>query len=59
MKQTDVQFRLGYDFRLLVSTGQIHRGPMVPSIRLDFRFHIAPCHPGVEIGGCFALVAGG
>ena len=22
-------------------------------------FCMAPCHPGVEIGGCFALVAGG
>ena len=38
MKHTDVQFRLGYGFRLLVATGQIHRGPIVPSIRLDSDF---------------------
>ena len=40
MKHTEVQFRLGYGFRLLVATGQIHGGPMVQSIRLDFRYHL-------------------
>ena len=38
VKQTDVEFRLGYGFCLLVATRQIHRGSMVPSIRLIFDF---------------------